>query len=756
MLRISPRGIPKYAWIAWWMVHLVLLSSFHPPHNRRSVLFPVVVVVVEAQHPIVKFLQMHTTHRHHKNDKNNKNSNKIGNGDFIKEGGNDKEEEEPCRSIQERLEVVEAQRVQLESSRQELLLQVEQLQLAQDTRQEEHDESVRLLKKEFDQLLQESTRECQKRRDSEKEEFQRQQDMMTETKQHHQQLQQQLQHVQTQKSTCDGEMHALQTQLERTQVKYERILKEYDVALQTYVQENFDAVVQNQTEIAVRNVQDEYDAFQIDCGKSIHQLQEVIRNTTIELNQTTVTCANNITQLQEDMQQQKKIMEEDYLMQQQEWRYVLLQTEHSHDEKMVELRQSLHSQCNATLESLLMNHTNAIMEYDVTMNQMTVRYQDSIQSLLTEHNQTKTNYESNIQNLTLHYNTVVVEWEAKYQSISEQVQLLQQQLLDRQQAYSQLQAQYQQTLTSSQYWESKFQQRSYLNVTYIVSDVHVYLTQQLPFRLQHEYVQPYILQPCRRMYTNVQQEMIPSVVQSINETYQQRILLPYLKPMYEQYYTVYVLPHLSMLQQLYMKYCHAHTSKVISSVSAYSQTYLSPRILQVRHYFLHVYYNIVVHEIVTFYDESMDHYRTMVCPQLQQSLTRPKSSSSTTSRSSSTTTTPNQNINVAVQVVQYTCDHTHETIVLLIKIVLGTLLLIYHQSILRLVWVIGCTILMGVVYHYNPVRLLYRWLFGRRRHRPSMAVTMNGNHSAASEEDLYILEPHDNNHHQISTMTNQK
>ena len=104
----------------------------------------------------------------------------------------------------------------------------------------------------------------------------------------------------------------------------------------------------------------------------------------------------------------------------------------------------------------------------------------------------------------------------------------------------------------------------------------------------------------------------------------------------------------------------------------------------------------------------------------------------------------NNNINVALQIIQYTCDHTHETILLFLKLVGSILAVVYHRSILHF-----CYYNMILKKLYNPVRLVFVCCWFGPRRRPSTpttsviittSTTTNG-HAASiitTEEDLYM------------------
>jgi hypothetical protein len=193
-----------------------------------------------------------------------------------------------------------------------------------------------------------------------------------------------------------------------------------------------------------------------------------------------------------------------------------------------------------------------------------------------------------------------------------------------------------------------------------------------------------------------------------------------------------------------MIYGHVHTMKVNTILSRYYHTHLLPRLLEVHHSLLQFYDNLW-NELQILYDESIQHYRTIQCPKLQQSIR------STTDTTSTSIPTSNRTLghNVGLQMIQYTCDHTHETILLFLKLFGGILVVVYHRSLLRFGWYLILNFL-GFIYYYNPIRLLFNCLFGRRRrrqlplkptsHHPAL-VTTNGHTSSTmitTEEDLYM------------------
>ena len=189
--------------------------------------------------------------------------------------------------------------------------------------------------------------------------------------------------------------------------------------------------------------------------------------------------------------------------------------------------------------------------------------------------------------------------------------------------------------------------------------------------------------------------------------------------------------------------------KAMTMFLQYHHTFLLPRLLNVQHSIKQFYENIR-NELHTLYDESIHHYRTIQCPiLLLQQPVRSKVITTTASNNSATLGHNNNSNNVALQIIQYTCDYTHETILLFLKLVGSILVVLYHRSILHFCFYMILKILK-IVYQYNPVRLVlvYGW-FGRRRRRPStpttsviITTTTTTNGHAASiittEEDLYM------------------
>ena len=775
-----------------WIVALLLLFTVvsQCPSTLDDFVF------VRAQHPIVKFLQMHTTHR-------DQTMNRMSRSVIMSGEGNENdidEEETQCRPVQERLKVVEAKLQQSESIRHELVTQKEQLQQDYQQQHQKHDDTmlqiqdklqsalkiatiqeelaqrtiqlhnttqqelqrvshelvllqqeyqstqtqhqtvVTQLQQSLDQQLHEVTTKCQNRIEEEilksaaatttatvASTIEPPPNQLLEQQQHQLQQQQQqqfedkLQLLQTEKNTCNGEMQALKTQLYRTEMKYEGILKEYDIALQNYIQVHFDQAVQNETEIAVQVVQQEYTTYQTNCGRSIQQLQNELRNTTSTLNVTIQECEESTTQLQSLMKQQQHIMQEDYNLQQQEWKTIFDQTLHAHREEISDVRQSLQTQCDTTTELLRNEHNHTVVEYETT-----------------------------IQNLSETYNTTMSEYEMKNEILQDRYQTLQTQYQQQQDALGQLQLLYEQLQISQQYWESTFHQRSYINITYMYMDAHNYMTQQLPDKVQTLYIQPYLVRPIQIWYSQIRnyyqytliQEHIEPLIQSMTDTYQQQVVVPYGRPLYHSY-TIHIHPHVIQMQQWYMTYGHPHTKNMMQLLQNKYDTHVYPKQVAGYHQIF-----LFVEGIQTLYDESILHYQTIQCPKLQQSITMPLSSSSSSisNTTHSTKTATSSSRNVALQMIQYTCTHTHETIILFVKIVGGIVLVVFHQSILRLIWYMARTIFVGIIYTYNPIRLLYLLIFGRRRRpkQPSpLVVVMNGNHTTTTTEDDLYMDPNE-------------
>jgi uncharacterized protein YfkK (UPF0435 family) len=747
------------------IVCIQLMSS----HDSNTKYLPVVPSAVEAQHPIIKFVQMHTTHR----NMNMMMKRMVVDGandsqDATDNDDNEEEDEDQCRSIKQKLNIVDAKLAQSEHSVQEMAAKYEDLQHIYNTTQKEHshqierieeqlmnaqkitsmqeeiaqrtiqlhsttndellkvstalqtkqsefqslqhqhDLSMKELQLKYDQKLSDNNKECQIRIDSiqlrEKEEYKGQR----------KQLELAIQTIKDDQSKCSGEKNALQMQLHRVELKYEAILKDYDHSLQVYIKDNFEAAVQNQTNTAVQVVQDEYDAYQRNCALSIQQLNNEIKNMTLTMTDTMQECRSSTEQLQNEMTQQIQQLQNEYEIQHVDYTHTLQQLQEVHEQNTIQLRESLQSQYNETMQSAIVSHTETISEY-----------KDAILTLTAENNETVANFELQLRTAKDQHSLLTKKLQAQDMEIKK------------------LNEQYVQALESSHYWEDTFQQRSFINITYISHHVYQYTTQQFPIELQEFYIQPYIVSPILQLSYDlhqyyhdqfIQHQVVP-FVHTMSDKLQKQIVVPYLNPCF-QYYANNIRPHLIEVHRTYVTYGQPHVINVNHFIQEKYHRHLHPYVLDLQDSLILFYANIL-HELQNYLDGMLVQHSNQ-CIKLLQSMS-----------------TPNENNNMkkwippfVIQSVQYSCDNPNEALNMYMKIVLSILLIVFHRTILRLIWTTSVSILLFVVWTINPIRLLFFRRRNQRQKRLAMKTTgiyhkhslttnvsMNGDNHATVDND---------------------
>jgi hypothetical protein len=704
----------------------IFSTSRHQPWQSQHSSTAMMLSTVNAQHPVVKFIQMHTAmHRR------NMNMNMIGSTDSVgidisatTESDNDLDgsgsgaassesdsdetshqdqlsqdelqqdqqqhmSHEECQVLQERVTDVTQQLLQSEQSLQEMKQRSEQLQQQYDTSLTSHSKHVEELQETIQTTTQQMNTQLQ-------EQLQQHNDAHEKLSHEYQTVQQQHQAIQSDAAICKGETNAMQTQLLRLEQKYELLLKDYETSLQSYINEHFQSAVENHTQLALQTQQESFHVQQQKCDTSIQQLQQQILNMSQTLIDAQHECDGMTQSLQHELIQQKESLDEEYMMQQKEWSTILQQTQDVYDANLRTLRQSLSLQCNETLQELYIAHNHTSTQYEAIIH----------------------NFETNIlPQLTTLHQAQIRDYEAKVNKTQDEYYQLQQSLHNQTIRLQQLQTNHNHTLQSLHYWEEAFQQRSYLNTTYIGNDIQQYGNTLLDLYL-------------------------PPLVDRMKRIYQEQFVRPYIVPCYN-YYTLNILPHIRILHNRYNEHLHPYVHPIMTSMHLQCQTYILPTVYDIHDAMLEWYHNTLVEGVQQMSTECIEYYRTVQCPNMVVSVPKLTSQSSllSSSQQSTRTSTNSTKSTVASQMIQYSCDFPIETIEIGLKLILTFLCVIFHRSILRWSTYFFTTLVTILLWKMNPIRLLFRRCFGgggRSHSHTSMSsekMIVNGIHHATLDED---------------------